>query len=66
MRWYIDKHVDDGIMRHPTDSEEWKELNLQYLDFALKHRNVRLGLATNRFNSFGNMNNNYKIGRAHV
>ncbi|XP_050289784.1 uncharacterized protein LOC126727931 [Quercus robur] len=22
MRWYIDKHVDDGIMRHPADNEE--------------------------------------------
>ena len=61
MRWYIDKCVNDGIMRHPADNEEWKELNLQYLDFALKPRNVRLGLATNRFNSFGNMNNNYSM-----
>ena len=30
MRWYIDKRVDDGIMRHPADSEEWKEFDLQY------------------------------------
>ena len=22
MRWYVDKRVDDGIMRHPTNSEE--------------------------------------------
>ena len=28
MRWYIDKRVDDGIIRHPTDSEEWKEFDL--------------------------------------
>ena len=32
MRWYIDKCVDDEIMRHPADSEEWKEFDLQYLD----------------------------------
>ena len=43
MRWYIDKRVDDGIMRHPTDSEEWKEIDLQHHDFALESRNVRLG-----------------------
>ena len=28
MRWYIDKRVDDGIIRHPADSEEWKEFDL--------------------------------------
>ncbi|XP_050289827.1 uncharacterized protein LOC126727977 [Quercus robur] len=39
MRWYIYKRVDDGIMRHPTDIEEWKEFDLQHLDFALKPRN---------------------------
>ena len=61
MRWYIDKRVDDGIMRHPADSEEWKEFDLQHPDFALKPRNVRLGLATDEFNPFGNMNYNYNI-----
>ena len=35
MRWYIDKRVNDGIMRHPADREEWKEFDLQYPDFAL-------------------------------
>ena len=61
MRWYIDKRVDDRIMRHPADREEWKEFDLQHLHFALKPRNVRLGLATNGFNIFENMNNNYSM-----
>ncbi|XP_030963985.1 uncharacterized protein LOC115985160 [Quercus lobata] len=39
IRWYIDKRVDDGIMRHPADCEEWKEFDLQHLDFALEPRN---------------------------
>jgi hypothetical protein len=58
MRWYRDKSVDDGISRHPADSEEWKEFDLQHPEFALEPRNVRLGLATDGFNPFGNMNNN--------
>ncbi|XP_030936487.1 uncharacterized protein LOC115961691 [Quercus lobata] len=61
MRWYMDKRVDDGIMRHLADSEEWKEFDMQHPDFALKPRNVRLGLATDGFNHFGNMNNNYSM-----
>ena len=61
MRWYIDKHVDDGIMRHPTNSEECKEFDLQHPDFAIEPHNVRLGLAIDGFNPFGNMNNNYSM-----
>jgi len=61
MRLYIDKRVDDEIMRHLTDSEEWNEFDLQHHDFALESRNLRLGLATDGFNPFENMNNNYSI-----
>ena len=46
MRWYIEKHVDGGIMRHLVYSKEWKEFDLQHPDFALKPHNVRFGLAT--------------------
>ena len=61
MRWYIHKRVDNGIVRHPTNSEEWKEFDLQHPDFALEPQNVRLGLAIDGFNPFGNMNNNYSM-----
>ena len=61
MRWYTNKCEDDGIMRHPADSEQWKEFDLQRFDFAVELRNVRLGLATDGFNPFGNMNNNYSM-----
>ena len=61
IRWYIDKCVDNGIIRHLADSEEWKEFDLQHPDFALKPRNVRLRLAIDKFNPFGNMNNNYSM-----
>ena len=35
-------------MRHPIDGEAWNPY------FALEPRNVRLGLAIDGFNSFGN------------
>lgn len=28
MRWHKDNHVDDGVLRHPADSSEWKALDL--------------------------------------
>uniref|UniRef100_A0A2N9IMH0 DUF4218 domain-containing protein n=1 Tax=Fagus sylvatica TaxID=28930 RepID=A0A2N9IMH0_FAGSY len=61
MRWYRNKRVDDGISRHPTNSENWKEFDLQHPEFALEPRNVRLRLATDGFNLFGNMNNSYSM-----
>ncbi|XP_020270701.1 uncharacterized protein LOC109845856 [Asparagus officinalis] len=61
MRWYRDKCVDDGIVRHPADTEEWKEFDLIRPEFAQEIRNVRLGLASDGFNPFGNMSNAYSM-----
>ena len=45
MRWHKEKCVDtEGILRHPADSEAWKDFDKQNLEFALNSRNVRLGL----------------------
>ncbi|XP_028101245.1 uncharacterized protein LOC114300576 [Camellia sinensis] len=56
-----EKRLDDGVLRHPADSDEWKEFDTQHPEFALEPRNVRLGLATDGFNPFGNMNNSYSL-----
>ncbi|KAH7856017.1 hypothetical protein Vadar_031638 [Vaccinium darrowii] len=61
MRWHKDKRVDDGEWRHPADCDEWKEFDTQHPEFALEPRNVRLGLAVDGFNPFGNMDNSYSI-----
>lgn len=61
MRWHKDKRVEDGELRHPADGEEWKEFDTQHPEFALEPRNVRLGIATDGFNPFGNMDNSYSI-----
>ncbi|XP_028087238.1 uncharacterized protein LOC114287975 [Camellia sinensis] len=46
---------------HGRDSDEWKEFDSQHPEFTLEPRNVRLGLATDGFNPFGNMNNSYSL-----
>ncbi|XP_028083166.1 uncharacterized protein LOC114284469 [Camellia sinensis] len=56
-----EKRLDDGVLRHPADSDEWKEFDTQHPKFALEPRNVRLGLATDGFNPFRNMNNSYSL-----
>ena len=37
------------------------KFDLQHLDFIIEPRNVRLELAVDGFNPFGNMNNNYSM-----
>ncbi|XP_028095166.1 uncharacterized protein LOC114295170 [Camellia sinensis] len=61
MRWHKDKRIDDGVLRHPADSDEWKEFDVQHPQFALEPRNVRLGLAVDGFNPFRNMSNSYSL-----
>eukprot|EP00268_Persea_americana_P034903 TRINITY_DN34509_c0_g3_i2.p1 TRINITY_DN34509_c0_g3~~TRINITY_DN34509_c0_g3_i2.p1 ORF type:complete len:119 (+),score=11.80 TRINITY_DN34509_c0_g3_i2:365-721(+) len=61
MRWHANASLvaDESIMRHPVDSSSWKQVDRKWPDFARKARNVRLGLATDGFNPFGNKNNSY-------
>ena len=48
-------------MRHPADSPAWLYFDSQYLDFVVEKHNVRLGLASDGFNSFTNMSRRYSI-----
>ncbi|XP_071687474.1 uncharacterized protein [Rutidosis leptorrhynchoides] len=62
MTWHATGQCnEEGKMRHPVDGRAWKEIDKRYLDFTREHRNVRLGLAADGFNPFGNMNNPYNM-----
>lgn len=61
MMWHATENNNDGMMRHPRDSDAWKFFDLTHPDFASDSRNVRLGLATDGFNPFGSMSNSYSI-----
>jgi hypothetical protein len=54
MRWHQAERVDDGVMRHPADSQAWKKFDEDHPEFATEPRNVRLGLAADGMNPFGN------------
>ncbi|KAG8391551.1 hypothetical protein BUALT_Bualt01G0199400 [Buddleja alternifolia] len=62
MRWHAEKRIDvEGSLSHPTDSPAWKHFDVKNPNFATDPRNVRLGLATDGFNPFGNMSNSYSM-----
>ncbi|KAM3282950.1 hypothetical protein P3S67_026595 [Capsicum chacoense] len=61
MRWHKEENIEEGFMRHPFDSIEWKYLDERYPTFSTELRNVRLGLASDGFQPNGNMSSNYSI-----
>ncbi|XP_024196087.1 uncharacterized protein LOC112199281 [Rosa chinensis] len=61
MKWHKDKRPDDEYMRHPADSQVWKDFDLKHESFAMDSRNVRLGLSTDGFNPFGNLSTSYSM-----
>ena len=62
MRWHKERRVDsENTMRHQADSIAWKEFDKTHSSLAKDPRSVRLGLSTNGFNPYGNMNNTYNM-----
>ncbi|XP_012857535.1 PREDICTED: uncharacterized protein LOC105976822 [Erythranthe guttata] len=59
MRWHAESRCNDGVLRHPADSDAWKEFDKKHESFSLDPRNVRLGLATDGFNPFGSLSSKH-------
>ncbi|KAF7114877.1 hypothetical protein RHSIM_RhsimUnG0071800 [Rhododendron simsii] len=60
-RYKVNDGTDDEELRHPVDGQEWKDFDEHFPDFAAEPRNVRLGMATDGFNPFGNMSTSYSM-----
>ena len=52
LRWHSDQRKEDGIMRHPADSTEWKNIDMLE-EFGDEPRNLRLGLCTDGMSPYG-------------
>ncbi|XP_016206702.1 uncharacterized protein LOC107647092 [Arachis ipaensis] len=61
MLWHKSGHNSDGIYRHPWDGDAWKAFDRTYYDFSSDPRSVRLALASDGFNPYGNMSSKYSI-----
>ena len=61
-RWHKEKRVPvENEMRHPADGEAWKEFDETFKSFANDPRSLRLAIATDGFNPFGQITNSYSI-----
>ena len=62
IRWHYEQQVpEENKLSHSTDSLVWKDFDAKHPHFASDPRNIRLGLATNRFNLFDNLSTSYSI-----
>ncbi|XP_063941376.1 uncharacterized protein LOC135149565 [Daucus carota subsp. sativus] len=52
MTWHDTRRQKDGKMRHPADSDTWKDVDQKWPDFASESRNLRLALSADGFNPF--------------
>ena len=59
MKRHSNGQVNDRLLRHPPGSEAWKSFDSKYIEFLSEPRNVRLGLATDGFNPYGNMSSTH-------
>jgi Transposase family tnp2 len=55
LRWHVDGRKDDGMLCHPGDSPEWRNINRIFKDFGDELRNLRLRLCTDGMNPYGLM-----------
>ena len=49
------------MLRHPTDAAQWKSFDAEYPQFCADPRNLRLALASDGMNPFGNMSSRYSV-----
>ncbi|XP_031090937.1 uncharacterized protein LOC115995929 [Ipomoea triloba] len=54
LQWHAVGRKEDGKLRHPADSPQWKNINMKFLEFGSENRNLRLGLCTDGMNPHGN------------
>jgi len=59
LRWHATERRCDGLLRHPTDSKKWKNIDQEFPKFGEECRNICFGLATDGINPFGNLSTNY-------
>ena len=55
LKWHVDGRKCGNLLRHPTDSPQWKKIDETFLEFGAKPRNLRLGLAIDGMNPYGNL-----------
>ncbi|XP_066161895.1 uncharacterized protein [Oryza sativa Japonica Group] len=55
LRWHAEERQQDGMLRHPADGSQWRNIDRKFKEFRKDARNIRFGLSTDGMNPFGEM-----------
>lgn len=55
LRWHAEGRKKDGLLRHPADSPQWRNIDKKYPEFGKEVRNLRLALCTDGVNPYGTL-----------
>ncbi|XP_066162726.1 uncharacterized protein [Oryza sativa Japonica Group] len=55
LRWHAEERQQDGMLRHPTDGSQWRNIDRKFKEFGKDARNIRFVLSTDGMNPFGEM-----------
>ncbi|KAG2405345.1 uncharacterized protein HKW66_Vig0046000 [Vigna angularis] len=59
LKWHSDERKCDNLLRHPADSPQWKKIDDKFPEFGADPRNLRLALATDGMNPYGNLSSKH-------
>nr|AAX95159.1 transposon protein, putative, CACTA, En/Spm sub-class [Oryza sativa Japonica Group]AAX96751.1 transposon protein, putative, CACTA, En/Spm sub-class [Oryza sativa Japonica Group]ABA92366.1 transposon protein, putative, CACTA, En/Spm sub-class [Oryza sativa Japonica Group] len=59
LRWHAEERQQDGMLRHPADGSQWRNIDRKFKEFGKDARNIRFGLSTDSMNPFGEMSNGH-------
>ena len=62
VQWHkVKRQPVEDELSHPADGKAWKEFDKEHKEFAADPRNIRLGLAKDGLNPFGNQTTSYSM-----
>ncbi|XP_029128611.1 uncharacterized protein LOC109806195 [Cajanus cajan] len=59
LTWHENGRKCDNFLRHPADSPQWKRIDETFPEFGAESRNLRIGLATDGMNPYGNLSSKH-------
>nr|AAP52064.2 transposon protein, putative, CACTA, En/Spm sub-class [Oryza sativa Japonica Group] len=59
LRWHAEERQQDGMLRHPADGSQWRNIDRKFKEFGKDARNIRFGLSTDGMNPFGEMSSGH-------
>ena len=62
LKWHVDGRKYDKLLQYLANSPQWKKIDETFPEFGAEPRNLRLGLATDGMNPYGNLSSKHSVG----